>query len=107
MDNHPLLAWLSSPGSGHPALESKSFTMENDDISGLDTPEIDGSSSPEKSSMERQLASLQTFVDSLPYKCESVGEMQARLWLIVGKIDICARSKNWSVLTSWDSMLQW
>lgn len=50
---------------------------------------------------------LQTYLDSLPYECESVEDMQAHLEYIVGKITTCAKSKNWLVLTTWDGALQW
>lgn len=61
----------------------------------------------ELSDMEEQRISLQTYLDSLPYECETVEEMQARLEEIVQKIYICARTKNWLVLSMWDGMLQW
>jgi proteasome activator subunit 4 len=57
--------------------------------------------------MEKQVASLKTYIDALPYKCELVDEMQAKLEAIVGKIVICAKSKNWAVLSTWDGVLQW
>jgi proteasome activator subunit 4 len=103
MDNHPLLDWLFS------GLDlSLDSNMDGDELSVPDTPDIDsGSSSPGDSAMDKQLATLQTYVDSLPYKCESVEEMQAKLEFIVARIDVCIRSKNWTVLTSWDGMLQW
>ena len=103
MDNNLLPEWLSSASSNH----SNSFIMDGDELSVPDTPETDfGSSSPEESAMDRQLAILQTHLDSLPYRCESVEEMQVKLEFIVLRIDVCVRSKNWTVLTTWDSMLQ-
>lgn len=48
----------------------------------------------------------QTYVNSLPYQCESYEEMQAKLEEIVGKIYICAKSRNWLQLTTWDGVLQ-
>ncbi|KAH7927359.1 hypothetical protein BV22DRAFT_1031842 [Leucogyrophana mollusca] len=59
-----------------------------------------------KSSFEKQKAALQSYVDSLPYKCESVEEMQTKLEYIVSKLLVCAEAKNWLVLTDWDAMLQ-
>ncbi|KAJ7596682.1 hypothetical protein C8J56DRAFT_918063 [Mycena floridula] len=50
--------------------------------------------------------SLQIYLDSLPYQCESVEEMQKKLEHIVGKLYICAKAQNWHTLTSWDGMLQ-
>ena len=78
-------------------------TMDDDDIYQIDST---GDLS-EQSEMEEQLASLQTYLDSLPYECETVEEMQARLEEIVQKIYICARTKNWLVLSTWDGLLQW
>jgi proteasome activator subunit 4 len=80
------------------------ITMDDDDnISETDSAgELTG-----QSAMEQQRASLQTYLDSLPYECETVEQMQARLEEIVQKIYVCARSKNWLVLSTWDGMLQW
>ncbi|KAF8807254.1 hypothetical protein BYT27DRAFT_7189352 [Phlegmacium glaucopus] len=76
--------------------------MDDDDISENDSPgEIN-----DQSAMEKQLAYLKTYLDSLPYECETVEEMQASLEEIVQKIYICARTKNWLVLSTWDGMLQ-
>ena len=60
----------------------------------------------ELSAMEKQRAALQTYLESLPYQCETVEEMQARLEEIVQKIYICAKTKNWLILDEWDGMLQ-
>ena len=79
--------------------------MEDDDV---DIFDIDSTGEPtDQSAMEEQRASLQTYLDSLPYECETVEEMQTRLEEIVQKIYICARTKNWLVLSMWDGMLQW
>lgn len=56
---------------------------------------------------DKQRASLQSYLDSVPYECESIEDMQAKLEDIVSKIVICAKSKNWLVLTTWDGILQW
>ena len=55
---------------------------------------------------EKQLASLQTYLDALPYNCESVEDMQDRLEDIIKKLYICAKTKDWTVLTTWDEMVQ-
>ena len=81
--------------------------MQDDDISVSETPIDSGTVTPERYSSEKQRNSFQTYVDSLPYECESIEEMQARLEFIVGKIFVCAQAKNWLVLTTWDGMLQW
>ena len=84
-------------------LSTSIGTMDDDDISEIESP----GELTEQSAMEKQLASLQTYLDSLPYECETVEEMQARLQEIVQKIYVCARTKNWLVLSTWDGMLQW
>lgn len=60
-----------------------------------------------RSVYDKEKATLQTYLDSLPYECESIDAMQAKLEFIVGKLIVCAESKDWLVLTSWDAMLQW
>ncbi|KAG2062138.1 hypothetical protein BDR06DRAFT_978583 [Suillus hirtellus] len=60
----------------------------------------------EEDTYEKQKATLQTYIDSLPYECESIDVMQAKLEYIVGKLIVCAKSKNWLVLTTWDAILQ-
>jgi proteasome activator subunit 4 len=77
--------------------------MDDDDIFQIDS----AGELTEQSEMEEQVASLQTYLNSLPYECETVEEMQARLEEIVQKIYICARTKNWLVLGTWDGLLQW
>ncbi|EFI28574.1 hypothetical protein CC1G_13601 [Coprinopsis cinerea okayama7 len=75
--------------------------MEEDDISFLDVP-ADAAST----SYERQLSSLKTYLDSLPYECETVEQFQEILEDIVGKICIAAEAKHWNMLTQWDGLLQ-
>ena len=89
-------------------LDSES-AMSDDEMSLFDDDlaEEDGSISPEQSALKKKHASLQIYLDSVPYECESVEEMQAKLEDIVGKIMICAHAKNWLLLTTWDAMLQW
>jgi proteasome activator subunit 4 len=77
--------------------------MDDDDIFDIDS----AGELTEQSAMDEQRASLQTYLDSLPYECETVEEMQFRLEEIVQKIYICARTKNWLVLSTWDGKLQW
>lgn len=88
--------------------EFTSDTMEDDEMSVPDSPLESGEMSPKQvAATDRQRANLQTYLDALPYECESVEEMQAQLEYIVGKIAVCAKSKNWLVLTTWDGALQW
>ena len=82
--------------------------MEDDDLSLYESPSWDsGTLTPGPSAFERQKASLQTFLDWLPYQCESVEDMQSMLEYIVARITICAETKNWFTLTTWDGILQW
>lgn len=77
-------------------------TMDDDGLSLGDSP-----MDPSDSAGELAQASLQSYINSVPYECEAPEVMQARLEEIVGKISICAKSQNWLVLTTWDGMLQW
>jgi proteasome activator subunit 4 len=88
---------------------SRSKGISDDEMSILEspTPGEDDNLSPEQSAFEKQRASLQIYLDSVPYECETIEEMQAKLEDIVGKIMICAEAKNWLLLTTWDGMLQW
>jgi len=88
---------------------SRSHDISHDEMSILEppTPGEDDNFSPEQSAFEKQRASLQIYLDSVPYECETIEEMQAKLEDIVGKIMICAEAKNWLLLTTWDGMLQW
>ena len=82
--------------------------MEDDEMSVPDSPLESGDMSPRNhNSIDKQKATLQTYLDALPYECESAEEMQAHLEYIVGKIAVCIKSKNWLVLTTWDGALQW
>lgn len=75
--------------------------MDDDGLSLGDSP-----MDPSDSAGELAQASLQSYINSVPYECEAPEVMQARLEEIVGKISICAKSQNWLVLTTWDGMLQ-
>lgn len=94
----------------HPS-GSSAFTMDGGDISIPDSPILEsGIISPddtEQSILEKQRATLQTYLDSVPYECESIEEMQDKLEHIVSKIYICAKTCDWLALTSWDGLLQW
>jgi len=87
----------------------QSFAMEEEDISTApDSPVIESNDlSREQVAMEKQRASLKTYLSSLPYDVESEEDMHARLEFILGRIAICAEAKNWLVLATWDGVLQW
>ncbi|KAH9937428.1 ARM repeat-containing protein [Fomitopsis serialis] len=81
--------------------------MEDDDLSLYESPTWDsGTLTPGQSAFERHKASLQTLLDWLPYECESVEDMQTKLEYIVSRLTICAESRNWLALTTWDGILQ-
>jgi proteasome activator subunit 4 len=81
--------------------------MDEDDLDALDSPSEEISSLTPDQSYEKQTSNLNAYLRTLPYECESVEEMQKKLEYIISKLVICAASKNWSVLTTWDAMLQW
>jgi hypothetical protein len=81
--------------------------MDDDDFSGLETPPDIDSPSAAQGQMEKQLESLKSYLDASPYECEAPEEMQTKLELIIGKMDVCVRSKNWSLLPNWSHLLHW
>lgn len=95
------IASFASSIAQHLALK-----MEDDDF-GLETPPEIDTPSAAQGLMEKQLDSLKTYLDSLPYECESPEEMQTKLEFIIGKIDVCVRSKNWSLVPNWSHLLHW
>jgi proteasome activator subunit 4 len=87
----------------------QSIVMEEDISTAPGSPSIeeDIDLSREQVALEKQRASLKTYLSSLPYDVESEEEMHARLEFILGRITICAETKNWLVLATWDGVLQW
>ncbi|KAH7104315.1 ARM repeat-containing protein [Auriculariales sp. MPI-PUGE-AT-0066] len=79
---------------------------DNEDTGVVDSSPGSGTSTP-KTSLDAQLqATLQTYLDSLPYQAESIEQMNDKLDLIVSRLAICAKARNWNMLSSWDSLLQ-
>lgn len=106
--NSALLSSLDSVGLDLASiLGIDTNDMDADEMSVPDSPLDTGESSAELSSMDKQLATLQTYLKHLPYPCESVEDMHKQLEYIVGRITICARAKSWLLLTTWDGALQW
>ncbi|KAG6866845.1 hypothetical protein C0991_008781 [Blastosporella zonata] len=93
---------LEPSGSFSSHFRQSGISMEDDSFSINDTP----IESVSLSDHEKQLASLQTYLGSVPYETESVQEMHQKLEEIVGKIFIAAKAQNWLVLSTWDGMLQ-
>jgi len=87
----------------------QSIVMDEEEISTApDSPSIEGIGlSREQVAIEKQRASLKTYLSALPYDVESEEDMHARLEFILGRITICAETKNWLVLATWDGVLQW
>ena len=81
--------------------------MDDDDLSALETPQEIDSPLAVQGQMERQLETLKGYLDALPYECEAPEEMQTKLEFIIGKMDVCIRSKNWSLLPNWSQLLHW
>jgi proteasome activator subunit 4 len=81
---------------------SAELDMEDDDASILGSQDED-----EQSWLDGKRESLQTYLDSVPYKCESFEEMQDKLEFIVSRLYIAAKAKNWQLVTTWDGLLQW
>ena len=88
----------------HPSCDD-----EDDDPlgEGAFSPVSTPSDAVQLSALDKQRESLQTYINSVPYECESVEQMQEKLQFIVDKIFVCAKTRNWLVLTTWDGMLQW
>src|ERR1700722_12447150 len=82
-------------------------TMEDEDNHSPDSYNDDADYSWEGDTLETQITTLKTYLDHVPYPCESPQEMQAKLEEIIGKITVCAKSRNWSFLTQWDALLSW
>jgi len=54
----------------------------------------------------KELKSLDTYLKSLPYECESSEEMQEKLRVIVEKLYVCVHTNSWAASVGWDHMLQ-
>jgi proteasome activator subunit 4 len=90
------------------SLDSLAMEEEEDISSAPDSPPMEAVDiSREEAAMEKQRASLQSYLSSLPYSAESEQVMRTRLEFILGRIIICAEAKNWLVLATWDGVLQW
>jgi proteasome activator subunit 4 len=86
--------------------DESSFTSMDDDDPGMETPTMEETDfSSEEDVIEKQWATTKTYIDSVPYQCETAEEMQAKLETIMGRIMVCARSKNWALLADWNYLL--
>ncbi|KAF8328806.1 uncharacterized protein EI90DRAFT_3063646 [Cantharellus anzutake] len=55
----------------------------------------------------KQAKSLEIYLKSLPYECESTEDMLSTLNCIVQNLVLTARTANWSVNVGWDETLQY
>ncbi|KAJ7225864.1 hypothetical protein GGX14DRAFT_422660 [Mycena pura] len=67
----------------------------------MDIDDVDSDNDP-----GNDYAALQTYLDSVPYTCESPQAMHAKLEQIVAKMHVCIKAKNWPVLSTWDGLLE-
>ncbi|ETW87560.1 hypothetical protein HETIRDRAFT_469691 [Heterobasidion irregulare TC 32-1] len=88
----------------HTLLGSQSSSLNVDDIMEDDDMSIPDSSD-DQLLIGRQHTQLQRYLSSVPYQCESPEEMDEKLQVIIGKIGVCAETKNWLVLSSWNGAL--
>ena len=79
---------------------------------GLSTPaslsdEMGGgdSDNSEEAILAKQQAALKTYFDSVPYRCESVEEMEKHLANVIQKIYIAAKCGRDDIIRHWDEML--
>jgi len=50
---------------------------------------------------------LASYLSSVPYKCEDNDVMQQKLHFLVGRIILCAQSRDWKSLSTWIGVFQW
>ncbi|EJD04282.1 uncharacterized protein FOMMEDRAFT_167503 [Fomitiporia mediterranea MF3/22] len=95
--------------NSNPAGLSRALKMDDDE--GLSTPispveeSPDISADSEEAILSRQRAALRTYIDSVPYDCESPEEMEEKLANIVDMIYISAKSDQLDLMRSWDGVL--
>ena len=90
----------------HTLLGSQSSSLNVDDIMEDDDMSIPDSND-DQLLIGRQHAQLQRYLSSVPYQCESPEEMDEKLEVIIDKIGVCAETKDWLVLSSWNGALHW
>ena len=70
--------------------------------SGVESP-----GSAEQTLFDKQRAVLQTYIDSVPYECESIEVMNEKLKGIVEKIILCTKIGDWVSLSHASNGLHW
>lgn len=105
---HQVVAELT--GVDHLAVLTPS-AMDDDQLSAPGTPVSDGNGggttpgNPEQTPYDKQLASLRTFLASVPYECESVEDMELHLANIVDKLHAVTLARLWHLLPGWNELL--
>ncbi|KAF8213422.1 hypothetical protein K438DRAFT_1750713 [Mycena galopus ATCC 62051] len=69
----------------------------------VDTPDMDVD---EYAEADNDYAAFQTYLDTAPYPCETPLEMLSKLEHIIAKMNVCIKTKNWLVLSTWDGVLE-
>ncbi|KAF8527908.1 ARM repeat-containing protein [Hysterangium stoloniferum] len=74
----------------------------------LSTPETPGIGTPKdnEDAYEYDRRSLETYLASVPYKCESIPEMQGKFQYLVGRLVVSVKSRAWAVANNYDHMIQ-
>jgi proteasome activator subunit 4 len=76
------------------------------DLSSPETPGI-ATPNPNEDSVAYDTKSLETYLASVPYPCESIPEMHDKLQWIVGRLLVCVKSKDWTNAPTCDSLVHW
>ena len=75
----------------------------------LSSPETPGASTPnpDEDSLAYDTKTLETYLTSVPYACESIPEIHAKLQWIVARLLVCIKSKDWTNMPTCDNMIHW
>lgn len=76
------------------------------EVSASDTPGFD-SSRENDDTEDYEIKSLETYLASMPYDCESIQIMHAKLKWVAGRLLICLKSKEWMAVNVYDQLVQW
>jgi proteasome activator subunit 4 len=76
------------------------------DLSTPDTPDV-ATPNLNEDSVAYDTKSLETYLASVPYKCESIPEMHAKLRRIVERLIVCVKSRDWPNVHTCDSLIHW
>ncbi|KAH8120588.1 hypothetical protein DFH11DRAFT_1838384 [Phellopilus nigrolimitatus] len=89
-------------------LMSDNAVLQDDGLSTPGSP-VDGAedipADAEEASLTKQRAALRTYLDAVPYECESIEEMDALLAHIVDKMYVCAKSNQQYLFRGWETII--